>query len=817
MPLPRSVKNQFRVNRGLNTEMNELNFADGFSTDERNYELLQDGSRRRRKGLAAESGAGSAKTVDTLGSGYYNQTYLWKNAGGDPSKEFVVLRTGDFLYFATAGSVVSTGWYTGAGSSVSLDPFRTDSATDALVQKGSVSFAQGRGYLFVSGQYIKPFYVMYDPSGDDFTAIDIEIFSRDFTTIDEGKGIADQPTGTITDDHRYNLRNRGWSESDMAQYNTDQSAHPALNQIWYRAYKRVADESTASAVEKDGTRTWDSAKLAAEGFGATSAAVGAMFISPFDTTTGYTGATSSGGVLNITTWSYVDNGSDWDVTLTTSAAHGLSATDTFTLSGLTFDYLTGGSEPRDIWDYSDWNGAQTAIAGTSGTSLVFNVTEPAGFSSFTSQYKTLGQVDTDSALVRSTGTDHGDSFKAIEFHAGRVFYAGMINSEFNDTIFFSQIVDGIDKAGKCYQEADPTDENFNAIVASDGGAIVIPGLGHVLNMRSLRNSIIVLATNGVWEISGGQRGVFTPDGYSVRNITETASNGPDGSIVVENTLIFTSPDGIYAIAPNQYTGILESQSITEQTIQTLWNDIADAEQERVQMAYDSSQRRMYIMYGPDGTSFAIDTMLIYDLRAQGWTKYTFDTPTNNVLMSGLALSSADTTSNNERMKFIYEVSTTTVQVGDFNQTSFDDWDGTNGPLPYVYTAWDNIGDFQSRRQAPIITVYSARTETGYDATGKGANPVNDSSTLMSAYWDWASDATNEVDRGKITATQQVYRKPRGAFEPTSTSDLDGYPVVVSRNKVRGRGRVLQLKFEGATDKDSHILGWTTNYEVDTRA
>ena len=55
----RQSKSFFRLNGGLNTESNEINFPDGFTTDEANYELLIDGSRRRRKGLRVESGAGS--------------------------------------------------------------------------------------------------------------------------------------------------------------------------------------------------------------------------------------------------------------------------------------------------------------------------------------------------------------------------------------------------------------------------------------------------------------------------------------------------------------------------------------------------------------------------------------------------------------------------------------------------------------------------------------------------------------------------------------------------------------------------------------
>ena len=105
----RTTKNFYRLNGGLNTEINELNFPDGFSRDEANYELLVDGSRRRRKGLAVESGAGSAKTVTTFATGEKCQSYVWRNVGGNPDKTVVVFRKGNTLYFADADETVSDG------------------------------------------------------------------------------------------------------------------------------------------------------------------------------------------------------------------------------------------------------------------------------------------------------------------------------------------------------------------------------------------------------------------------------------------------------------------------------------------------------------------------------------------------------------------------------------------------------------------------------------------------------------------------------------------------------------------------------------
>jgi hypothetical protein len=80
---------------------------------------------------------------------------------------------------------------------------------------------------------------------------------------------------------------------------------------------------------------------------------------------------------------------------------------------------------------------------------------------------------------------------------------------------------------------------------------------------------------------------------------------------------------------------------------------------------------------------------------------------------------------------------------------------------------------------------------------------------MTANWDWTDDNVS----GKVSSKNQVYRHVR-AFQPAGAGPYeDGYPVVVTRNKVRGRGRVLQLRFEGEATKDTHILGFSTNYKV----
>jgi hypothetical protein len=37
---------------------------------------------------------------------------------------------------------------------------------------------------------------------------------------------------------------------------------------------------------------------------------------------------------------------------------------------------------------------------------------------------------------------------------------------------------------------------------------------------------------------------------------------------------------------------------------------------------------------------------------------------------------------------------------------------------------------------------------------------------------------------------------------------NGFPLVVAKSKVRGRGKVLQLKFESEDGKDMQLAGWS---------
>jgi hypothetical protein len=468
--------------------------------------------------------------------------------------------------------------------------------------------------------------------------------------------------------------------------------------------------------------------------------------------------------------------------------------------------------------------------------LEFQYTEPPlfEFESMVDADYGLGYITvaTTTVITRPDGKALTAGPSACTFHDGRLFMAGVNDSIWSDYIFFSQVPEKPENFAKCYQEADPTDPVFNKLVDTDGGWFTLQGAQGVKRMLSVRSSLLIFADNGVWEVNGGRRGFFTPSGYGVRKITEEGCSSPLSPIAIGNSAFYTGPGGIFQIAPNQYTGILESSKLssaqdengTQYGIQSKWSAIPAAEQQRCMTVYDDDKEQLFLLYGKSVTEGVTegsyyDEALIMNLKLAAWSYYSWNgnTGADYGITSVAAITSSDTSGQPNKLKFaVGDTAATQVKICDHNQTDYVDFDGTESPLPYVVSGWDNFaalssgrsGLTQRRKQAPVITVFAKRTETAYASAGNGWDGTNTSSNLLTPYWDWTDDSVS----GKIGSQKETYRHLR-AFVPSDASDVDGYPVVITRNKLRGRGRVLQLRFDGAATKDSHIMGYSTNYKI----
>lgn len=106
---------------------------------------------------------------------------------------------------------------------------------------------------------------------------------------------------------------------------------------------------------------------------------------------------------------------------------------------------------------------------------------------------------------------------------------------------------------------------------------------------------------------------------------------------------------------------------------------------------------------------------------------------------------------------------------------------------------------QSRYKfVPYLVIHNQRTETGV-----GVNVTNRSSCIVQAQWEWNDSAFN----GRWGREFQAYRY-RMNMDAASLSETYAYSVITTRNKLRGKGRALSLKFSTEPFRDLQLLGWS---------
>lgn len=854
MPQIPAEKSYFTFRGGLHSDSTPLNFPEEVTLDEQNFTLERDGSRRRRRGLAQET---SGVTVDLDVSHAAFDTndkvvnhYRWKNARGDSTVDYLILQVGQDLLFYTdgdpisaAGNLIQTLSFSGFASETS-----STNATEDNVEEYPLSFAPVKGVLVCSSRYVNPFYLEWN-GASAFEAKAITVKERDFVGLDDGIGVQDLPNDTDlngTNDaylaHYYNLRNRGWKDADITQYNTDTLTDwPAKNMIPWMGYRRVYAVST---YEADGDMTWDTDKLTKEVFGDASAPQGSLKIVPWAKTTG---GTSGGSTVAITSWSTPDEGitTTWTVTATLSGNPGLAVNDTATISGNSFRYN---------WELGDHSGVYTkkldgnwTVDAIAGAPPPYTITFEAGsYPRFDSWYSVDENGSTiDFGYVGNAGSAEPvatiptafqyetlERPQALGAYAGRIWYAGIETPELENKVYFSQIVEELGQIGKCYQELDPTSRDLNQLLATDGGAIIVPGMGLCRAIIEFSDQLLLFAVNGIWQISGGREG-FSADNYTVRKISDVGVVSLYPPVKVDDSVMWASERGIFKLFQDPRTGFLTTQSVSQDKVDTFWDALSDNSRLGIKMAYDRYKHRVYILYQGDGnTAFPkkdeYNLALVYSTQLDAFYKLTFPVTTTagaeESILHLFPVSAGTNANNNGNMKFVVHTGGFGNDVGanliicDMNQSGYNDWDASQQSA-FLITGYDNLQDFHRRKQAPVIHTFMNKTETGYTASGGDLVPVNESGLQMRAIWDWSDlNLNNNSDTvGHFGSQQQIYRHRR-YYQPVDVNDTfdDGFPVVVSRNRVRGSGRVLHLRFDADTDKDAHLLGWSIHYKATRR-
>jgi len=445
--------------------------------------------------------------------------------------------------------------------------------------------------------------------------------------------------------------------------------------------------------------------------------------------------------------------------------------------------------------------------------------------------------------------------EAVSFYAGRVFYAGIESNttdgiSTNGNIYFSQILTDLSKAGKCYQEADPTSEEISDLLEDDGGVITIPEIGKVLKLEVLYDSLVILADNGVWQIKGDADAGFNALAYQVQKVTTIGPLNEEVVVVAENSLIYWADSGIYSLSSSEVTGLLQSQNISETTIQTLYRSIPSIGKKYAKGIYDLTANKVIWLYNDDpsydGVTFRskFNKELVLDIVLGSFYKNSIgelsaDSPYVAGVVSTPDLLVSDIVYNIEVSGVQVQASGVDVQaslpsniLGEasvkyftavpgpvsygstwslYNNTDFIDWEkkdtvGVDSEA-FLLAGYETFGDVSRTKSTPYIITHFQRTETGFVDNGSGIEAVRPSGCLMQARWGWSDSSTS----GRWSSEQQVYRLNRNYIPVSAGDPFDyGFSVITTKNKVRGSGEALSINFRSQPGKDMHLLGWTSS-------
>lgn len=438
---------------------------------------------------------------------------------------------------------------------------------------------------------------------------------------------------------------------------------------------------------------------------------------------------------------------------------------------------------------------------------------------------------------------------AIAEFAGRVFYGGFTGAvtggdkrspDLSNYVFFSQLVKNSQDIAKCYQEGDPTSRDSGDLVDTDGGFVRISGIDTVLSMVNVASALMIIGTNGVWKLQGGSDYGFSATNYIVEKVSDIYVLGTRSIVVDSGRVFIWAQDGIYVIAKDQF-GSYGGTNITQQTIQTFYEDIPTTVKQSVVGAYDSVGKRIRWLY-KEGTSFTADSItkeLILDLSINAfYVNRIMNSSTNNAevfsvfkslpfqsgagnvtiqagtdeVFSGtdvVVIPNTGRAAGLQASRYLCIIKDGTdlqFTFGYYNNPFFKDWETVDGvgvdAKAFLQTGAYTADDSSVHKQVPYLTVHFLRTENGVDSD---LNPEGASSCFIRTMWDWS----NGYNSNKWSSLMQAYRY-RKEYVPTGPEDTfdTGFQVISSRNKLRGRGKAFSLYFETEPLKDCRIIGWS---------
>ena len=828
-----TVENNFVL--GLITERTELRFPQNAATDIDNCVIDLYGRVSRRKGLDLEDNY-SMVNYNTGSPNDSYVEYLWEGAGGNSDATFLVHQHGQKIRFydistsADVGVNVITGY-------VDLSTYiPSGSSNDPAAYP--CQFAAGDGKLIVVSGAINPIYIEY--TGGLFKATQIDIKIRDFEGIDDGLSLQTRPTESVSSlstnnpQHYYNLLNQGWYSGDaLSRWDTDRTDMPSNSDVvgLYRA---------------SATDAFDNAIVTARAPGSSTAPKGHFILSPFSMdraaaalAEGFNVALGSSVKVDRTLGTNIGNmiwygglAKAFDGVSITTRGNSAGRNDNAAMVGK--NYTTpGGSKiagvdvalPTD-WSFTLPNTVELRGSATnpntnffSGTLLGTITTTNRSFFINSSDANTTWNYFwtvlyrgnsgdsvwiAESTYYSSISTSSNIIFdrpSTTAFYNGRVFYAGTNAPDVSTKIYFTRIIENDAHFGQCYSDNDPSSETLNDFLPSDGGVISIPEAGLVTKLIVTNSSLLVLATNGVWLISGAGGAPFQATNYQVQKLSSIGSQSPRSYVDYKGTPIWWGDNGIYTVQFNPDYNSYTVVDTTQDSIRTFINNIPASNRQSVKGVYSIDEDVIYFLYRDteDVSGLPVDTynrVLVSVPRSKAFYPWSFND--SDFFIRGIAFVRDGDRSTSPRVKYsITEVNGSLGVAMDTNTY----WAEISSDSYKDYTTYANVIKHDPTKEIDyksyFIAGYYIHGETQRFFQGNYLFVFLDQDTQGSCkvrtMYDWSTSGNS----GKWGAKQEVY---------------PDWQILQSINyrrlKTRGKGNAMQLYFESEEGKPFSILGWS---------
>lgn len=402
---------------------------------------------------------------------------------------------------------------------------------------------------------------------------------------------------------------------------------------------------------------------------------------------------------------------------------------------------------------------------------------------------------------------------SVVFYAGRAFYAGVNVNKYSDKIYFSQIIDTDPKFGRCHQQNDPTSDLLADLLDNDGGVISLPLIETVTSMKVISDVLVVLATNGIYTITGTANGPFKATDYTVSYVSSIGASSHLSMIEVDNGLMWWNNDGIYALTRDNI-GTFGVTNVSQSTIQTFFNTIPSENLAFVKGAYNKKTQLVQWIFSDDEalTGYRYNRILEFNVSSKAFYPFTIDT-TLAPRISGIVsvggqreiLSLENVTdnalvvvTNNAAQNIQIQVSEFAPNSELFKYTTTGLISGGSSGLTYSELWNADLVDWESFNS--VGASYDSYGISGYRIRGELLRPFTSTPVtfivknletgrcLVSPIWDY---------NFRHGSTSELY---------LTRPEVD---YIIRRVKFRGKGKSMQVLFQSVGNAPFNLTGWAT--------